>query len=248
MNKLLYNSKNDRYFYLGYDEGTQSPRKEFEHQSRFITWEGRSASPDKNPYHTFEDILKGHEVPQTGNLMVDLDNLADAMEDKGYVMLPVWKYEHGGACYRAAEGCPFPDYGFDSGLVGVIYEEVLPHEDPEHIKEMLKAEVYEEYTAWIEGNIFYVSEYSKDGELLDSIGGIYNQDFDDEIFVDALNDYFNAEISSMDALEEVGYEYDFVYDEELDEDIRVEMSIEDRIQMHQDDMEYNEPSHDEEER
>lgn len=248
MNKLLYNSKNDRYFYLGYDEGTQSPRKEFEHQSRFITWEGRSVSPDKNPYHTFEDILKGFEVPMTGNLSVDLDNLVDAMEDKGYACLPVWKYEHGGTCYRAAEGNPFPDAGWDSGLAGIIYEEVLPHEDPEHIKEMLKAEVYEEYTAWIEGNIFYVSEYSKDGELLDSVGGIYNQDFDDEIFAETFNDYLDAEIESMDSFEEVGYEYDYVYDEELDEDIRVEMSLADRIQMHQDDLEYSTPSHDEEER
>ena len=243
MNKLLYNAKDNRYFYIGYDGYNQSPRESFDHMSHFLTWEGKQASPDKNPFPTFEDFLKNFDVPMTGNLSVDLDNLMDEMSDRGYICLPVWKYEHGGTCYRAAEGNPFPDAGYDSGLVGVIYEEVLEHENPEDIKIALKSEVYEEYTAWIEGNIFVLNEVTLDGELEEGIWEIYNQDLDDDVFAHTLNEFCNADIESMDDLEEVGYEYDYMpididpdlVDDEMEyEDVEYrELTLAERIAAHQ---------------
>lgn len=64
---------------------------------------------------------------------------------KGFKALNVWAYVHGLETYRIADFCPFPDYGFDSGIHGLLfYKGQKPNID--ELNQTLK-----QYADWING-------------------------------------------------------------------------------------------------
>lgn len=228
---LFYDRKHDTYIHLGYDEyGTDSPRECGDYKSTFITFERDYISPDKNPFRTWEDMMKFFKTEYTGNRSVDLENLEANALKNGYVLMPVWKYEHSGVCYAAADHNPYCYDGWDSGVCGVIYEK-RERRNVEKLREQLISEV-KEYDNWINEPCYEVTQYDADGEVLDCIGGIYRDDYkqsDEELAVAVMNDYFGS-----------GYSVDDL--EEIDNDFSIEAAIEN----HRDELE--DISRDDEER
>jgi hypothetical protein len=93
-------SAQNKYFKLEIhqDDDNESPR-EYDNLGTFITWDRGYNSPDTNDYRTPDDFLEAwHDWP-------------------GGVLLPVFKFEHGGVAYRTT------DFGdkWDSGQVGFIF-------------------------------------------------------------------------------------------------------------------------------
>ena len=125
----------------------ESPR-EYDNDSKFITFSKNHCSPDENPFETWDDMLKhfGVKWNEKRDMYGELAQLEEKALAKGIVILPVWRYEHGSVAYGAAERCPFPDFGYDSGLSGVIYEK-RDRRNVEQVKNSLKEEV-ELYNKW----------------------------------------------------------------------------------------------------
>ena len=180
---LYYNSNNEEYIEIKNDEFAPSPRLfEDEINSTFITFTRNERSPDENPFENFEEMLKKFGTKFTDHMRNDLDNLMKNALKKGYVILPVWKYDHGAVVYKAAEHYPFatggyksetPGFegGWDGGLCGVIYEK-RDRRNIEELQHKLQDEV-ESYSMWVNGAVLEVIIYDKTGEYIDNYMGCY---------------------------------------------------------------------------
>lgn len=118
-----------------YDEGADSPR-EWSNVGELWTWERRCRSPEE------PKLDRG-----------DFDTWADfdaALEAQGRVVLPVYKYEHGGVAYSTgAFGCPW-----DSGRVGVISApKGAEGLTDAQIREALEGEV-KAFSSWANGDVY----------------------------------------------------------------------------------------------
>lgn len=108
------------------------------------------------------------------------------------VALPVYRYEHSGVAFSTEPfSCPW-----DSGLTGVIFAtkkdirsefgvKLVNRKNIERVINNLKSEI-NSYSKWANGELYSLSIYSEDGDILDSCGGIYLNDY--ESFEDALID------------------------------------------------------------
>lgn len=104
------------------------------------------------------------------------DALRDALEAEGALgILPVWMYDHSGMTLRVGAENPFTD-GWDSGQVGFVYstEELLAEWGlaDESVFFMKNYEV-EQYSNFLNGNVFRFRVEDLDGNVLDSCGGYY---------------------------------------------------------------------------
>mgnify|MGYP004477840225 CR=1 FL=1 len=97
--------------------------------------------------------------------------------DEKICILPVFMHVHSGVAYGTAD---FND-PWDSGFVGFIYATpadldeagIVPTASRKDIIRFLNDEV-ERYSQWANGEVFCLELYDKDGELIDSIGGVYD--------------------------------------------------------------------------
>lgn len=204
MSEQLYAYKHNRNYFTIEDSDyyPESPRKCYDFNSTFITFERDYSSPDHNEFETWTDMMKHFKTEYTGNRREDLDNLQENALKQGYILMPVWKYEHGGVAYAAADGNPFPDDGWDSGVCGVIYEK-RNRRNIEQVREQLVKEV-EEYNNWLNEPTYEITEYDRYGEVVDSISGVYRDGYDQsdaELIASVANDYFGYDISADDLLE-----------------------------------------------
>lgn len=98
------------------------------------------------------------------------------LDDK-ICILPVFMFDHTGIAYSTVD---FND-PWDSGFVGFIYassadlekagiEQGRPRKE---VERYLRKEV-ERYSQWANGEVFCLELYDKDGELVDSVGGVYD--------------------------------------------------------------------------
>ncbi len=158
------------------NEYAESPRECYDYNSKLITFERRYASPDENEFNDWDDMLKHFGVKwnndEKRDMYSELAQLEEKALAKGTVILPVWKYEHGGTAYRAAERCPFPDFGYDSGLCGVIYEK-RDRRNIDKVKDQLREEV-DIYSKWVNNEFYHVDIYDRDGDLLEPYGEYYD--------------------------------------------------------------------------
>lgn len=139
------------------------------------TQERRHNSPDALPVrgNVFESVARefGGEAHHESN--------AKAL-DRGAIWLPLWKYEHGGAAYRAAESNPFR-CPWDSGQVGYVFakkEDVRKEYGVKRITPAIRAKVLdvlraevETYSQWANGEVYGFRVLDSDGEELDSCWG-----------------------------------------------------------------------------
>lgn len=111
------------------------------------------------------------------------DYLLSSMNKK-YVWLPVYKYEHSGISFNTTGyNCPW-----DSGLIGLIYvDRKRIHEEfsvkrissalKERILNTLRSEV-DEFSAWANGEVYGFSIEDENGDVLDSCGGFYGENWE----------------------------------------------------------------------
>lgn len=176
-NRHYFLLSNNTIAEIGFDDDgeVESPR-EYDNDSKFITFSSNGYSPDENPFNTWDDMLKHFGVKwnehEQRDMYSELAQLEEKALAKGIVLLPVWKYDHGTVVYGASERCPFPDFGYDSGLSGVIYEK-RDRRNVEQVKNSLKEEV-ELYNKWNNGEIYRFTTYDREGSECDSYGGYYD--------------------------------------------------------------------------
>lgn len=104
----------------------------------------------------------------------------------GFVVLPLYLYDHSGITMRtSAFSCPW-----DSGMVGVIFaspatirkeyglgpKQRIPKKVKEHVSKVLQGEV-ETYDQYLRGDVWGYSIEDKDGEEEDSVWGFFGQDY-----------------------------------------------------------------------
>ena len=236
---LYYSEQDNMYYKVDPDEYSNSPR-EWDHDSTLITFERDYESPDKNQFNDWDEMLKHFGIKESsGKIHEDMDTLRENALKKGIVAMPVWKYDHSGLAYKCAERYPFHDgrgngFGWDGGIVGIIYEKRNRRPIDEVINGF-KAEL-EDYTRYANGWVYEVATYDKSGELIDSIGGIYVGYGDEKTIQDAVDNGHIEMNGNKDNLVEVGHEIEYYWDEEQECQGFYHPSIEDRIAMHQEDL------------
>lgn len=215
MTELYYNSKENIYIEVSNDCEPINPREYGDYESKFITWSRNYHSPDKNPFCEWKDMMKYFGAKYTGHMRNDLDSLMSAALKKGYVLLPVWKYEHGNIAYQAAPHYPFlsdgfvattPGYegGWDGGLSGVIYTK-RNRRNIEKVMDQLHQEV-EEYTAYVNAECYRLSIYDKEGYMCDSISNLYGESTDKSLVEELDGKYLGYGIKAED-LEAIESDY-----------------------------------------
>jgi hypothetical protein len=149
---------------LHYTE-SESPRED-ENLGTFYTWQSRYNSPDKHNFSEPSDFLRDLAydfMNNTDNLHSRTDESLLNLIKKHAVILPVYKYEHGGIAYKTSPfSCPW-----DSGQVGWIYitkkqirkqfgVKAVTKKYREQAENALKAEV-SCYSDWANGNVYRFS-------------------------------------------------------------------------------------------
>lgn len=106
------------------------------------------------------------------------DEITCLADRKGFILLPVSKFEHGTVNYYIGN-----DSGWDCGTVGVIYASKADIYNEYNVKRISK-KLYdnvikqlenelEVYTQWCNGEVLIYTLESVNGDFIDSIGGMY---------------------------------------------------------------------------
>lgn len=123
MGKYFYDRKSNTYFKFEETDCLENPRDFAGYDSTFITFERNYYSPDKNPFENWEEMMKHFKTEFTGNRKKDLESLQVNALKHGFVLMPVWKYEHSGRSYAATDSNPFPDdYWNEDKLAILVWE------------------------------------------------------------------------------------------------------------------------------
>ncbi len=117
------------------------------------------------------------------------DVLLGRLNEKGYVALPVYAYIHSGVTVATTPfGCRW-----DSGLVGFIYTKRTDYIKEFGTKKNVKNSVIEEslrghletFDTWVRGEVYrFLIEDAETGEVLDSCGGFYGDDYAEDMVED----------------------------------------------------------------
>lgn len=187
-NNAIFKSETGEEFTIEktFDEFAENPRLDFDHFSHFFTFERQS---DAHHYISTADWAyeNGFSLGNNPN------DLISSMERKGFVALPVWRYEHSVVAYRAAMNnlfhCPW-----DSGMVGIIYaskDEIRKEYKVNRVSSKLIGQVLslfcsevESFSSYANGDVYLFSMIDNEGNLVESVGGVYlDDDLSDESFI-----------------------------------------------------------------
>jgi hypothetical protein len=157
---------------ISYDNYTESPRT-WTNLGYFLTAESKYESPDGND-HPLYDIMKstGDEATSTEDHIKRIKKEAKQQGINIIAIYPVYRYEHGNIVYKRGIA-----HGFDYSNCGFyIITDESQKEYGEHAKpaEALIDGELEEYTKWVNGEVYSFILYTKDGETEDSCGGFYD--------------------------------------------------------------------------
>lgn len=170
-----------------YDDYPESPRTFYDNDSTFITFESRHASPDKCEFHSCSDWADANGF----DMGTSHHDLIASMEKKGFIAIPVWRYEHSGVAYEADFENPFYDE-WDSGMVGVIYiskkdaldmcgSKRMTAKAKEMVVQILKAEV-DIYSFYANGEVYRYSLCDSNGDVIESLGCSFGECKIEDIF------------------------------------------------------------------
>jgi hypothetical protein len=169
-----------------YSDYAENPREYSEHSSRFYTFERSYFSPDSHNYSSVGEWADDLGV-ELGN---EPDDLIKSMKDKGYIALPVWRFEHSGVSYSASLNNPY-FCPWDSGMVGIIYmsytdirkEYGVSRVDVKTIEKVRKnlALQVKEYSYYANGEVYLYELYDNNGESIEISGPFYGNLSDEEV-------------------------------------------------------------------
>jgi len=183
--------------------------------SKFYTFSKNHLSPDEHKYSSFVEWLSNF-LPPAKFKEVDAvfrkvwfsesspeSLLINYAFKRGFVLLPVYKYEHSGIIYQAAESNPFT-CPFDSCMAGVIYvskadiykayQKKCGKSMVSQVNEMLKAEV-QQYSYYADGQVYVYTLLDDDGNEVDTMGGFYGP-----IETNGVCDAFDIEKDSIEMI------------------------------------------------
>ena len=108
------------------------------------------------------------------------EQLSTEFDKTGAVVVPVYMYSHSGIRLRTSS---FNDR-WDSGQLGYIYatKEEIDKEfggDKAKAEECLKRTI-RTWDQYVSGDVWYISIEDKDGEIVDSVGGVYGHKYAEE--------------------------------------------------------------------
>lgn len=143
------------------DQDVESPR-EWDNLGMMVCFHRRYQLGDKK---------HGYTDPE--HLMNELERVGD------YIALPLYLYDHGDITMSTKPyACPW-----DSGQVGMIFvsdmrarQQLGEGYDRKKVEEILRQEV-ETYDQYLRGDVYWYSIEGPDGEVLDSCGGFFGQEY-----------------------------------------------------------------------
>lgn len=153
---------------IQFDSDPLNPREEYDNAGTIVYWSSRYIIGDvdgSREYGTPDDFMEW------------------AAEQNMAAMLPVYAYIHSGITISTGE---FGDR-WDSGQVGWIYmtKETVEKEGIPDPVSYLKSEI-ETYDAYLTGMVYVWIIESPDGEIVESCGGYYAEDYAIEEAISAL--------------------------------------------------------------
>ena len=140
--------------------------------SKFYTFGRRTSSPDKHNYGCFlewmKSIISSKKSTELDNLYREgkteeaNKKLVEYAKERGIILLPVYRFEHGDVSYKTGITNPFCD-PWDSGMTGVIYceksdiykiyQKRICKSVVKLVNDMMEAEV-EEYSYYANGETY----------------------------------------------------------------------------------------------
>lgn len=172
---------------IEHDDGADSPRKDDGKVGYFFTSEKRYNSPNGTDHMLYDIMMEtSEEATSTEDHIRRMKERAhDAFKASGpkdgnshdedlhvIDIFPVYRYEHSAVAYRRGKGAGF-DYsncGFYIVTAKSISGQTMTEAD---ILEAVDAEL-EEYTNWMNGEIYLFTLYDENGKVEDSCGGFYS--------------------------------------------------------------------------
>ncbi len=174
------------------DQYAENPREFCDHLGTMMMWTRRHGA--------FGD--RAEAIRYSPSDYAGWEEFQAALEkDFDGVLLPIYMYSHGGETIRTAPfSCPW-DSG-QVGFIGVSKEKIrkdysvkrISKKTASRARECLEAEV-KEYACWMEGEVWDVQVLAPDGNIVESIGGIYGTAArkEAEQWAKALTDQLNAQ-------------------------------------------------------
>lgn len=162
---------------INYDEDTEDP-------TTWTTPEERGATFALHHNRYTLPFELENKYDDEGNNLVDLDLYnsweefakACAPEDQQNYRFVRW-YEHSGIAVSLRDDESGHDW--DAGIAGVIFGETT---------DTINA-VFEDWRSYIQGEVYYFCIYDQDGELVDSLSGIYGLEYAEQEAKDWIDAY-----------------------------------------------------------
>ena len=135
-----------------------NPLEEWDTAATYLTWERRSASPQRNAYRGPEELYE--ELTGESGDGLDLEEMAEGIAARGHVCEPIYRNEAGIGLSDApmASSIPWP-VGLAFVPAGEIARQGI---DREELSDAMEAEMAS-YSAWAVGDIWETTEYGEDG-------------------------------------------------------------------------------------
>ncbi len=164
---LYYDKEKQEYYkvdYLGETGSDSSPL--YNYPSKLATLSTEWINHGGKEYDSWEELARAYGVRKPGYSKAGMYSTLKAMKEnafkKGWVLLPLWKYEHGSkTIYAAAEENPFTHERVDYSLCGVIVDRIR-RRSVEEIESTLKQEIHD-YSKWREADVWCVQVYDNKG-------------------------------------------------------------------------------------
>lgn len=161
---------------INYSEWYESPR-EWDNIGKMICWHRNYNLGDKHNFQNSFDLLTElARVNKYGNREFTNNQLIKRIERAGYVILPLYLYDHSGITMR----CSAFSCSWDSGQVGYIYAKLSEAKKDIGIKNLTRAKLagyleseVQTYDMYLTGEIYGFTVENKDGEHIDSCGGYF---------------------------------------------------------------------------
>jgi len=187
---------------IKYDEIAENPRN-WDNLGNMLCWHKRYSLGDENLKDDFSYMAecKLENLPKYCNSWEEIKNILKK-EFKAFIIMPLYLYDHSGISMRTYRHGIHSSW--DCGSVGFIYitkEKIYKEYNVKRITKKLKEQIenylineVEIYSNWLEGNIYFYNIENKNGEYINSCGGFYGYDFEENGLLDEAKSFIDYNI------------------------------------------------------